>query len=180
MSKLITVSGLPGTGTSTLCRLLETKLNVPYLYAGQIFRNQAAKKGMTLAEFGQLCELEDSVDRGLDDEQVRLLKSADEQGLILEGRLSGWLAHQNHISALKIWVSCEENERVRRLVERDGGDPADQLASMHARQASENTRYQTYYGIQLTDMSPYDLILDSTHQSPAEMATLVMATLRSD
>jgi len=175
MSDTITVGGLPGTGTSTLCRLLGAKTGLPYVYAGQIFREEAARRGMDLASFGALCQEDRLVDRDLDDRQLELLR---EGGLILEGRLSGWIAHRNGIPAFKVWLVCDEAERVRRVVERDGGEPEEQAARMHEREASEADRYRRYYGISLRDLRPYDLVLDSTHESPEALADHIEAVRR--
>ncbi|MGB1696908.1 MAG: (d)CMP kinase [Thermoplasmatota archaeon] len=171
---IVTVGGLPGTGTSTLCKLLEAHLGVPYVYAGQLFRAEAAVRGMTLAEFGALCENDPSVDKALDAKQVELLQGGD---LILEGRLSGWLAHQNQVPALKVWLTCADEERIRRITERDGEDADAQRVKTLAREASERARYQSYYGMDLQDLSPYDLVLDSTHQSPKALMDAVLEAL---
>ncbi len=173
----VTVGGLPGTGTSTLCRLLQDRLDVPYTYAGQLFRDEAARRDMELAAFGALCQEDPSVDQALDDQQVALLRESD--ALILEGRLSGWLAHRNDVPALKVWITCEDTERMRRITDRDGGDVEAQKAKTLEREASEADRYQRYYGIDLSDLSPYDLVLDSTAASPEELADRVQAALES-
>ncbi len=181
MSEIVTVGGLPGSGTSTLCRLLKEMLGVPYVYAGQIFRQEAADRGLTLAEFGALCEADDSVDRALDDKQKQLLRDAAEQeGLVLEGRLSGWLAQEVGVDALRIWVHCDEDERIRRIVERDGGDQSAQRQATLRREDSESARYHRYYGINMGDMTPYHVVLDSTHKTPEALAADVIAALRSD
>lgn len=170
----ITVGGLPGTGTSTLCRLLQERTGLQYVYAGQIFRDEAARRGMDLADFGRLCERDPSVDQALDEQQVAFLR---EGGLILEGRLSGWLAYRERIPALKVWITCRTSERVARIVEREGGDPDAQRARMLERQESEAERYKRYYGIDLRDMAPYDLVLDSTHSPPEVLAEAVANAL---
>ncbi len=167
----ITVGGLPGTGTSTLCRLLQERTGLPYTYAGQIFRDEAARRGMDLAAFGKLCQEDPSVDQGLDAKQVDLLRG---EPLILEGRLSGWLAHQEGLPALKVWVTCDDAERHRRLAQRDGGDVAEQAAKAQVREASERDRYQRYYGIDLQDTQIYDVVLDSTAQTPEALAAAVL------
>ncbi len=166
----ITVGGLPGTGTSTLCRLLTEQTGLPYTYAGQIFRDEAGRRGMTLAEFGALCQKDPSVDQALDARQVELLRG---EPLVLEGRLAGWLAHRNDIAAHKIWVTCDDQERIRRLVERDGGDAHEQAANATEREASEADRYKRYYGIDLADLAIYDQVLDSTRQRPEELLAAV-------
>lgn len=167
---------MPGTGTTTLCRLLERALELPYIYAGQLFREQAVARGMTLADFNALAQNDPEVDRALDDRQLELLRGG---GVILEGRLSGWLAHTNRIPAFKIWIVCDEAERIRRLVERDGEDAATQTRLMQDRVERERDRYARYYGADLTDVSIYDLVLDSTATGPDELRDRVVALVRA-
>jgi CMP/dCMP kinase len=174
---IVTVGGLPGTGTSTLCRLLEPELGLPYVYAGQIFRQEAAARGMSLAELNELARHDDSVDHALDERQLELLRRG---GLILEGRMSGWLAANNEIPAFKVWLTCDEDERIRRLTDRDGGDPAEQRRMTRERVAQEADRYRRYYGADPGDPSIYDLVLDSTQSSPPELAARVLEVLEPE
>lgn len=167
----VTVGGLPGTGTSTLCRLLKDRLALPYTYAGHLFREEAARRGKTLAEFGALSQKDPSIDAALDDRQIFLLKRG---GLILEGRLSGWLAQRHRVPALKVWVVCDEAERIRRIVDRDGGTVQEQADATWEREQSEADRYRRYYGVDLADTSFYDLVLDSTHVLPEALAEKVL------
>lgn len=168
----ITVGGLAGTGTSTLCRELRDRTALPYAYAGQLFRDEAAARGMTLAEFSRLSERDPAMDRALDARQVALLR---EGGLILEGRLAGWLAYREELPALKVWVICDEDVRMGRVTERDGDDVGVQRTVTLAREASEADRYRRYYDIDLGDFTPYDLVLDSTDAAPQELADRVLA-----
>jgi CMP/dCMP kinase len=170
----LTVGGLAGTGTSTLCRVLADRLALPYAYAGGIFREEAARRGLSLAEFNALCQADPSVDRSLDDRQVELLERG---GLILEGRMAGWLAHHHGIAATRVWVTCDEDERIRRITERDGEDPEVQRARTRERERSELERFRRYYGADLADLSVYDLVLDSTDASPDDLADTVQAVL---
>jgi cytidylate kinase len=170
----VTVGGLPGTGTSTLCQLLEHELGLPYHYAGALFREEARRRGLSLAEFGALSQRDPSIDEALDDRQIGLLRKG---GIVLEGRLSGWLAHRHKIPAFKVWVRCDDKERIRRIVQRDGGDERAQREATETREASEADRYRRYYGADLNDLSRYDLVLDSTRASPEELAAQVKQAL---
>lgn len=176
MTRTITVGGLPGTGTSTLCRRLEAALNMPYHYAGALFREEAKRRGMTLAEFGALCQRDPAIDQALDDRQIGLLRRGN---LIMEGRLSGWLAQRHKIPAFKIWLTCDNKERIRRLVERDGGSADDQQKATEAREASEADRYRRYYGADLADTRFYDLVVDSTRLDPDAILARVLASLEA-
>lgn len=171
----ITVGGLPGTGTSTLCRVLQGRLGMPYHYAGALFREEAKRRGMSLAEFGALSQKDPSIDEALDDRQLFLLKKG---GIIMEGRLSGWLAQRHKLTALKVWVTCDEPIRIRRLVDRDGGTIEAQADATWEREQSEADRYRRYYGVDLTNLSFYDLVLDSTNKLPDQLADEVEALLK--
>lgn len=173
----ITVGGLAGTGTSTLCGLLSERLDLPYEYAGRIFRQEAARRGLTLAQFGALCEQDPAVDRTLDDRQVALMRAG---GVLLEGRMAGWLADHHGLDAFSVWVVCDEHERIRRIIEREGGDHAEQRVRTLAREASEQERFLTYHGADLSDLSHYELVLDSTATSPEDLAEQVVARLHAD
>jgi cytidylate kinase len=83
--------------------------------------------------------------------------------------MSGWLASRNEIPAFKVWLTCDEDERIRRLVDRDGADPDEQRRATRERVAQESDRYRRYYGADPSDPSIYDLVLDSTRRSPAEL-----------
>lgn len=170
----VTVGGLPGTGTSTLCKLLQERTGMPYHYAGAIFREEARRRGLTLADFGALCQKDPAIDEALDDRQLFLLKRGH---VIMEGRLSGWLAHRHRLPALKVWVHCEEKERMRRLVQRDGGDLESQRELTWSREQSEADRYLRYYGVDLKNMAYYDLVLDSTALAPERLAERVQVAL---
>ena len=56
--QIITVSGLPGSGTSTACDTLCEKLGWAYVNAGRIFRELAEESGLSLAEFGERAEVD--------------------------------------------------------------------------------------------------------------------------
>lgn len=172
----VTVGGLPGTGTSTLCRLLEIEFRLPHIYAGQIFREEAVHRGLTLAQFNELSQHDPAIDEALDERQLDYLRQG---GLVLEGRLSGWLAHRYGIRAFKIWLVCSIDERVRRLVERDGGDSDTQRRMMEDRESRERDRYRRYYGVDLDDTSVYDLVVDSTSKAPEGLLEEVRSGLEA-
>ena len=66
MKDRITIGGLPGSGTTTVAKLLKKKLRLPYKYAGKIFRHMAEEHGMELLEFERHCEEHPELDKKLD------------------------------------------------------------------------------------------------------------------
>jgi predicted cytidylate kinase len=168
---IITISGTPGSGKSTVGILLKNRLNMNYVYSGQIFRETAKKYKMSLEEFGRFCEDNEEIDKELDDKQLEILKKGD---VILEGRLAGWIAYQNNIPALKITIDADIIIRVKRIIEREDGDYNKRKNEIIRREKSEQKRYRKYYDIDITDDSIYDLVIDSAYKTPDEIVDIII------
>ena len=63
----ITISGHPGSGTSTLVDAICEIKSWSSLNGGEIFRMEAKNRGLSLSEFGDLCANDFSVDKSLDE-----------------------------------------------------------------------------------------------------------------
>ena len=97
----ITISGHPGSGTSTLVKGICDSKGWTSLNGGDIFRSEAKNRGLSLSEFGDLCANDFSVDKSLDE----ILKSnmTDMNGPdVMESRLSGWWAHLLELDCIRI------------------------------------------------------------------------------
>ena len=111
---IITIGGLAGSGTTTAAKILSEKLQIPYLSAGEIFRQMAVEKGMDILEFGKFAEGNDEIDLEIDRRQAVLAK--EKQNLIVEGRLSAYFVEAN----LKIWFVAPLDIRTERICMREG------------------------------------------------------------
>lgn len=174
---VVTISGLPGTGKTTVARLLQKRLHLKYVYAGKIFRELAEKHGMTLEQFGVHCEEHPEVDRELDDHQVKLLKQGN---ILLEGRIAGWLAVRNHVPAMKVWLSADPTVRTARIVKRESGDLEKRRREIEERERCEAARYKKYYGIEVNDTSIYDVIVDTSVLTPEQIVDQICAFISKE
>lgn len=172
---LIAVSGLPGTGTTTLCRLLSPRLNLPHVYAGQMFRAMAKEHGLDVNAFGEYAEQHPEVDTELD---RRMIDVARKGGVILEGRMCAWHVKEAGAPALKVLLEAPEEVRARRVADREGaGDWMQVLAQNRHREASEAKRYREIYGFDPNDPRHYDVVIDSSDKTPEKIAALVVSAM---
>jgi len=171
----ITISGTPGSGKSTIASLLKERLGIPYVYSGLIFRLLAEKHQMDLAEFGRYCEQHDDIDRELDDKQLEILRKGD---VILEGRLSGWIAFLNDIPACKVLIDADIVVRAQRVVTREEGTVDQRKKEIIHREENEWKRYKRYYNIDLKDTTIYDLVIDSSEKTPEEIVEEIITFLK--
>ncbi len=177
-NSILTISGLPGSGTSTAGALLRDHLGWSYVNAGQIFRELAREAGLSLAEFGRRAEGDASIDRALDARMVATARAR--QPIILEGRVTGWMAQRSELPAVKVWLDAAAETRAERVGTRDGEAVAVALEHMLARQASEAQRYRQHHGIEIGDMSLYDLVIDTALYPPEEVVRQIEARLKGD
>jgi len=172
---IITISGLPGSGTTTIAKLLEEKLGLKYVYSGDIFRKMAEEHNMTLEEFGKYCEQNKEIDEKLDAHQLEILKQGD---VIIEGRITAWIAYRNNINALKVLLDADVQTRAQRIVKREDGDLNQRKEEMLNREKSEHARYKNYYNIDVNDNSVYDLVIDSSDKAPEEISESIIKKIK--
>ena len=171
----ITISGTPGSGKTTVGKLLAKRLGLRYIYSGLLFRKSAEAQGMTLEEFGEYAETHPEVDQQLDAHQLAVLQQGN---VIVEGRIAGWIAYRNNIIATKILLDADLATRAGRIVQREKGTIDTRKIQILAREKSEGTRYKLYYNIDLEDTSIYDLIIDTSKKTPEQIVDLILSTLK--
>ena len=172
---LITISGTPGSGKTTVARILARALGVEHVYAGDFFRREAESRGLSLAAFNALAEADHSIDRALDEQMI---EHARRGGSVLEGRLAGFFARQEGLDALKVYLTADDAVRARRVAEREGSDWRELVEANRARQTSDAKRYQEIYGFDLADISIYDLVLDTDARTPDDLAAQILEAVR--
>jgi len=176
---VISFNGDEGSGKSTIAKLVAAKLDWPRYYMGQIFRDMAAKRNLTVVEYAKLGETDPSIDKEVDDYLIDLSKK--ESDLIIESRTAWHFIPQS----LKIYLKVDEKEgaaRVFKELQEENkrneikGDFSleDVLKKIRERRATDNARYMKYYAIDIRDEKNYDFVLDTTKLSKEEVFDKVM------
>ena len=172
----ITISGHPGSGTSTLVSGICREMGWNSLNGGEIFRTEAKNRGMSLSEFGDLCSSDFTVDKSLD--EILKQRMQDKNGPeVMESRLSGWWAHLLGIDCFRIWLDVDEETRARRVVNREGISIEDAISQNKKRAEIDLARYQEMYGINPEDSTPYTHILDASSKGVEEVLSEVLKIL---
>jgi CMP/dCMP kinase len=168
---LITVSGPPGSGTTTVGQRVADQLGLELVPGGEVFRALAAERDMSLPEFGIYVADHPEVDVELDG---RLAHRARDGNAVVESRLAGWIAHNEGLAAVVVWIDCDPRIRAQRVAAREGVSVERALADNEERQRVERGRYLALYGVDLSDLSIYELVLDSGELRPPTLADRIV------
>lgn len=169
----IVISGLPGSGKSTLSKILAAHYVFPLCSAGEMFRQLAMERGVSLAELGRLAENDPGIDRLIDERQKEIAEEKND--LVLEGRLSGFLVN----SDIKIWLKAPIEVRAGRIASREGKSFDAAREETVARETCESARYMEYYGIDISDLDIYDIIIDSNRWDAERVGRIAVAAIDS-
>jgi cytidylate kinase len=165
---ILTISGPPGSGKSTLSKILSVKLGLELISMGDVFRKCAEDRCMCLAEYGILAKNNGDIDREIDEMQKRIAREKD--NILLEGRLSGFLVDAD----LKVWLKAPIGVRAERIAKRESKSVPAAMSETSEREACERERYLNYYNIDINDLSVYDLVIDTSKWKPEEISEIVL------
>jgi cytidylate kinase len=156
MKRVITIGGLHGTGKSSVADSIAQKFGLRRVSAGVIFRDLAEERGLTLEEFSRIAEGDLDIDQLIDDTQKDAAKKGN---CIIDGQLAAWMAGEH--SDLNILLTAPVEVRIKRIAARDGTEFEFAKRETIAREGSEKARYSEYYKVDISDLSIYDLILNT-------------------
>ncbi|MEK7073601.1 MAG: (d)CMP kinase [Patescibacteria group bacterium] len=175
---IITVSGLPGSGKSTVAKLLANRLGYRFFSMGDLRGKAALERGLTIDEFNALPENTDTI---VDDYQKKLGETED--NLVIDGRISWhfiptsfkvFLNVNPQVGAARIFAGKRGENRADEPEYRDVAHVRETLAS---RVTSDAERYKKHYGIDFGDRAVYDLVIDTSFQTPEETAEAILAAM---
>lgn len=174
----ISLAGDLGSGKSTVSKILIDTLGAEYYSTGQIVRAIAKKHGMSVVELNVYMETHPEIDHEIDD-GLKALSELD-KFLIIDSRMA-WHFTQG---TFKVYLSTDiETSAIRIMSANRDGEHAmtldETVKDTRARRSSEKKRYMEQYGVDIKDLSNYDLVLDTTYATPIEVADCLISSFEA-
>ena len=182
-TEIITLGGLPGSGKSTVKRLLVEALGYQSFSTGDYARNLAVERGLSLEEFNTLIAHDKSIDLHIDKEQTRI--GRDENHFIIDSILGfHFIPHsfKVHLS-VPIEVSAQrifdDKHSALRVASHDSPDTYEATLEKNRRRIENHKmRYLEHYGIHIYDETNFDLVIDTSALTPLAVAVQVVDAYR--
>jgi predicted cytidylate kinase len=174
---IITISGIAGSGKSTVAKLLAKKLNYKHYSTGDFMREIAKQRKLTLLELSKQAETNNSIDKELDKKQIELGKTKD--NFVIDSRL-GFHFIKN---SKKVFLKVDLKEAAKRILKEKRkheqyNDISESEKKIITRINSEDKRYKEYYNINYKDKKHYDLIIDTTNIKPEEIIKKIIEIVK--
>jgi cytidylate kinase len=171
---VICISGMAGTGKSTLSRKLAEKYNLKCYSGGDALKELAAAEGYDMSQEGWwespegLNFLKERVNDPKFDQAVdaKLLEYAKQGNVLLDSWTMPWLLKEG----FKIWLMASIDKRATRVALRDKITVDQAFKVLEEKEARTKAIYKKLYGFALgEDLAPFDLILDTDNLTAHEV-----------
>ena len=179
---IITIGGHPGSGKDALASLLSEDTGMPVVSMGNLRREAADKKGMTLQEFNTWSKMNpEEGDAYFDNFQVEYGKSKD--NFIMVSRLGfHWIPHSEtlflsvdpRVGAERIYeaklASSERNELGVSSVE-------EQVEQNRVRMKEDEERFFGLYRVNIHDLKNFKYVQDTSEMTQEEVVAEIKKRL---
>ena len=171
---VICISGMAGTGKSTLAKKLAQKYGFDYYSGGDALKVLASEEGYNASQPGwwespqglkflKQREGDAKFDRAVDQ---KLLEYTEKGNVLLDSWTMPWLLK----SGFKIWLLASMEKRAARVAQRDQITVEQALKVLKEKEDRTKCIYEKLYGFMLgEDFKPFNLVLDTERLNAEEV-----------
>jgi len=160
---VITISGPHGAGKSTIAKALAKYFGFRYLSAGEVFRKMAKEYNMSIIEFTEYVSKHPEIDLEID---RRTMEEAKKGNIVIDAQLG--FVFSKHPNTINILVIASKEDRVKRVMEREGVSYEEALKDVEIRDANEKERFKKLYNVELWNIYDFHVILNTSKLSKEE------------
>ena len=171
---VICISGMAGTGKSTLTKKLAEKFGLKCYSGGDALKEIASSEGYDVVRQGWWDSPEGlnflnerlkdpKFDKAVD---AKLLEYAQQGNVLLDSWTMPWLLKDG----FKIWLLASLDKRAARVAVRDKISVEEAFKVLEEKEGRTKAIYKELYGFSLgEDLSPFDLVLDTDNLTAQEV-----------
>ena len=171
---VVCISGLAGTGKSTLSKKIAAKYNLIYYSGGDALKALAAEEGYDSNTSGWWESPEglgflEKREKNLEYDKLvdeKLQEFAKRGNVLLDSWTVPWLVNYG----FKIWLLASIDKRAERIAHRDKLSKSKALEVLKEKETKTKNIYKKLYGFKLgEDFTPFNLVLDTEKLNAKEV-----------
>jgi cytidylate kinase len=171
---VICISGMTGSGKSTVAKRLADKYGLDYFSGGNALKTLAQEEGYTpdVTGWWETAEglkfLQQRMDEPTFDKRIdeKLLELGEQGNIVLDSWTMPWLLN----GGFKVWLEASPKVRAERVVNRDSISIEEAIKALTEKDEQTRQIYKKLYGFDLgNDLSPFNLVLATDELEPNEV-----------
>jgi len=175
---VICVSGMAGTGKSTVAKKLAKRYGLRYYSGGDALKELAVEEGYDASKIGfwespvgieflKQRENDPKFDTTVDQ---KLLEQAKHGNVLLDSWAMPWLVK----GGFKIWLMASIEKRAERVAKRDNLTVEKALEMLEEKESRTKAIFEKLYGFKLDeDFKPFHLVLDTDNMNADEVYSVL-------
>lgn len=179
MGQTITISGVIGSGKSTVAKMLAQKLGWQYYSTGMAQRKIAEEMGLTTLELNALTIKDKSIDERID--AVFKNPPWGHDNCVVDSRLAFHFVPKS----FKVCLTVADETAGRRIFHdtlRSGEQKyhsiQEAVDSAQKRRELEVKHFKKNYNLDIENRDNFDLMLDTTHLTPEQVCQAILAIVK--
>lgn len=170
----ITITGDLGSGKSAVSKILCDKTGFEYVSTGRIQRQLAQELGLDTLEMNRRADTDPTIDQRIDGIFIDLGK--DPKSYVVDSRMAWFFLP----ASFKVYLQADVVVAAERILNDPGRNSEtyeskeEAVRKILARKQSENARFLAKYGADCANLHNFDLVVDTTHRSPENVAAIIL------
>ena len=178
---IITIAGLAGSGKSTAGKVIADKLGYKHFSAGDLQRQFAERNGMSIEDLNTKAKTDPQFDKATDDENTKIGEGGER---VVDARLAYYFIPDSFkvfltidpvVSANRVFKQIKEEGRHTQTAE----SVEEIIEKTKGRRADERSRFLDYYDLDIDDLSPFDLVIDTTETGLDEVVEQIIQAYKN-
>ncbi|RLG21911.1 cytidylate kinase [Candidatus Micrarchaeota archaeon] len=181
---IVTVSGLPGAGSTSLARDLSKVFNWKLITMGEMFKQMAKEKGLSSGQEGSATLLLEKQKKNKSFERFhrefdKMQKKAARRykNCIINGKLSAFVIKDADV---RIFLKANERIRAKRIAKREGVSYRKALRDIRRREKIERREWKRIYNVDYAaDLYAYDLVMDTSYHKIKDSTDIAVIFIKA-
>ncbi|RLE38359.1 cytidylate kinase [Candidatus Woesearchaeota archaeon] len=175
---IITIAGKPGSGKSTVGRMIAKKLGYKFYSTGDLRGKIAMDLGMTIDELNEIGVKEDWTDKLIDAKTEKIGKEKD--NFVIDS----WMAWHFIPKSVKIYLDVDPRIGAERIFREQRPDEEKKetveevMETIQKRLKDSAARYKKYYGVDILDLTNFDLVIDTSAITAEEVTEKILRFIK--
>lgn len=169
---ILTVTGLPGTDTRNLCKMLALQMGVRYLPKEKIIEKIAREEKKEKSEVKAIACSEEFIEKL----KQFIAREAKKDHLILDWRIATWVLSE---ADLRVFVLSKKKERAKKMTKKKKKPFIEAKREIEEQEETERKNLLHYLGVNVHDLKAFDLVVNADKLNLEGVTTVIIKYLKN-